>query len=125
MANKLKEIASRVVLKHDIETNWNRAETFVPKQGEIIIYDIDDNHAYERFKIGDGVTTAINLPFYLENQLNSKINTSGGAFSGKVSTTAYSNSNGGLTTPQFRNIAIASSTSQVTGAIVGDIIFIS
>ena len=59
------------------------------------------------------------------HKLNSKINTSGGAFTGKVSTTAYSNSNGGLTTPQFRNIAIASSTSQVTGAIVGDIIFIS
>lgn len=38
--------------------------------------------------------------------------------------TGYSGSNGGLTTPQFRNIAIASDTN-VTGMKVGDIIFIS
>lgn len=69
MANKIKEIASKVILKHDIESNWNRAKTFIPNKGEIIIYDIDDNHNYERFKLGDGKTTAINLPFYLENEL--------------------------------------------------------
>ena len=46
MANKLKEIASRVVLKHDIEANWNRAETFVPKQGEIITGCNIENAAY-------------------------------------------------------------------------------
>lgn len=69
MANKIKEIASRIILKHDVEVNWNKAETFIPKQGEIIIYDIDSSHPYERFKLGDGTTTAINLPFYLENEL--------------------------------------------------------
>jgi hypothetical protein len=74
MANKVKEIASRLVLKHDIEANWNRAETFIPKQGEIIIYDIDTTYSYERFKLGDGKTTAINLPFYLENELNDILN---------------------------------------------------
>jgi hypothetical protein len=31
MANKVKELASRITLKHDIEANWNRATTFVPK----------------------------------------------------------------------------------------------
>ena len=66
----------------------------------------------------DRGTTAINTA-------NNKMNTSGGTFTGKVSTTAYSDANGGLTTPQFRNIAIASSASQVSGARVGDIIFIS
>ncbi len=71
MANKVKEIASRLILKHDIEANWNRAETFVPKHGEIIVYDIDNVHDYERFKLGDGVTTAIELPFYLEHEINS------------------------------------------------------
>lgn len=70
MANNVKEIASRIVLKHDIEANWNRAETFVPKKGEIIIYDIDDTYTCERFKIGDGKTAAINLPFYLEYEIN-------------------------------------------------------
>jgi hypothetical protein len=69
MANIQKEIASRLILKHDIESNWNRATTFIPKQGEIIVYDIDDNYSYERFKVGDGKTTAIALPFYLENEL--------------------------------------------------------
>ena len=64
MANKVKEIPGRLILKHDIESNWNRAETFIPKQGEIIIYDIDDNHSYERFKIGDGASYVNALPFY-------------------------------------------------------------
>ena len=74
MANIIKEIASRVILKHDIESNWNRVESFIPNKGEIIIYDIDDNHTYERFKLGDGKTTAINLPFYLENELIDVLN---------------------------------------------------
>ena len=59
----MKEIKSRIILKHDIEENWNKAESFIPKQGEIIIYDTDDNFTYSRMKIGDGVTNVINLPF--------------------------------------------------------------
>lgn len=74
MANIQKEIAGRLILKHDIESNWNRATTFIPKQGEIIVYDIDDNYSYERFKLGDGKTTAIALPFYLENELEIILN---------------------------------------------------
>jgi hypothetical protein len=63
-----------LILKHDIESNWNRAKTFVPKQGEIIIYDIDENYSYERFKIGDGVTLVGNLSFYLEDEIISILN---------------------------------------------------
>lgn len=69
MANKIKEIPGRLILKHDIESNWNRATTFIPKQGEIIIYDIDTNYSCERFKIGDGVTTVGELSFYLEHEI--------------------------------------------------------
>lgn len=69
MGNKIKEIPSRLILKHDIESNWKRAETFIPKQGEIIIYDIDTDNNYERFKIGDGKTIVNELPFYLEEEL--------------------------------------------------------
>ena len=65
-----KIIQSRLVNKHDVESNWNRAKTFVPKAGEIIVYDIDDTHSYERFKLGDGETVVGELPFYLENELN-------------------------------------------------------
>ena len=58
-----KNIKSRIVHKHDIESNWLLATNFTPKQGELIVYDIDENHTYERFKIGDGVQNVNNLPF--------------------------------------------------------------
>ena len=50
-----KNIPSRIVNKHDIEANWIKAVNFIPERGEIIVYDIDDNYTYERFKIGDGI----------------------------------------------------------------------
>jgi len=58
-----KNIASRIVHKHDTEANWLKATTFVPKQGELIVYDRDASHSYERFKIGDGTTSVNSLPF--------------------------------------------------------------
>lgn len=54
----------RVINKHDIEANWIKATGFIPKQGELIVYDIDDNYSYERIKIGDGVHNVNDLPFY-------------------------------------------------------------
>ena len=56
-------IKGRMLQKHDIEANWLKATNFIPMQGEIIVYDIDSNYAYERFKIGDGIKTVNNLPF--------------------------------------------------------------
>lgn len=61
MANK--NINTRIIHKHDTETNWNKATNFIPMKGEIIVYDIDDTYNYERFKIGDGSTNVISLPF--------------------------------------------------------------
>ena len=58
-----KTIKTRLVNKHDTEANWNKAVNFKPKQGELIVYDIDDTHSHERFKIGDGINTVGNLPF--------------------------------------------------------------
>lgn len=58
-----KNINSRIINKHDTEANWNKATNFIPKQGELIIYDIDDNYNYERFKIGNGKTIVSSLPF--------------------------------------------------------------
>lgn len=51
---------------HAKESEWKTEElnSYIPKQGEIVIYDIDDVYAYERFKIGDGVQNVIDLPFY-------------------------------------------------------------
>lgn len=65
-----KNIKSRIVHKHDTELNWSKATNFIPKQGEIIIYDIDSNHSYERFKIGDGITKVNNLPFADANKVD-------------------------------------------------------
>jgi hypothetical protein len=58
-----KIIKGRLVQKHDVQAHWELAINFVPKQGEIIIYDIDENYNYERFKIGDGIHTINDLPF--------------------------------------------------------------
>lgn len=53
----------RIVNKHDTEVNWLKATGFTPKQGELIVYDIDENYDYERIKIGDGVQNVNALPF--------------------------------------------------------------
>ena len=58
-----KTFKSRIVHKHDTETNWNKATNFIPKEGEIIVYDKDSTYSYERFKIGDGSTKVNALPF--------------------------------------------------------------
>lgn len=58
-----KNLKARIVHKHDIEANWLLATGFTPKQGEIIVYDIDNNYSYERIKIGDGLKNVNALPF--------------------------------------------------------------
>ena len=63
MADKTKTVKSRIIHKHDTAANWLKGASFVPKQGEIIVYDIDADHDYERFKIGDGKTAVNSLPF--------------------------------------------------------------
>ena len=62
MANE-KVFQSRIQLKHDIEENWLKAINFVPKEGEIVIYDSDSNNPTPRFKIGNGVAVIGSLPF--------------------------------------------------------------
>ena len=56
-------VKAHVVNKHDIEANWNKAVNFIPKAGEIIVYEVDDNHDGPRFKVGNGKDTITNLPF--------------------------------------------------------------
>ena len=47
----------------DTEENWNRAITFVPKAGELVVYLPDDNHENPRLKLGDGHTPVKALAF--------------------------------------------------------------
>lgn len=64
----------RIINTHDTEANWNLCTTFIPKAGEILVYDVDESHDYERFKIGDGIKTIVDLPFTIDNTLESIFN---------------------------------------------------
>lgn len=72
-----KTLKTRIVHKHDTQENWIKAENFIPKQGEIIVYDRDDTYTYERFKIGDGETNVNDLPFVASPEIMPKISLSG------------------------------------------------
>ena len=49
---------------HGTEAEWTNND-YIPKQGEIIIYDKDGNYDYERIKIGNGEFTADELDFFV------------------------------------------------------------
>ena len=82
MANT--QIKTRIIHKHDTAANWELAVNFIPKQGEIIIYDKDSTYNYERFKIGDGATLVSALPF-ANDALKAEIQT---LLNGKASTSS-------------------------------------
>ena len=72
-----KRFNTRVINKHETEANWQKS-SLIPLQAEIIVYDIDENYNYERFKIGDGVQNVNALPFVcdaLRSELVEQINT--------------------------------------------------
>jgi len=54
---------ARIIHKHDTQANWEKAVNFIPLDGELIAYDVDDAHPTPRIKIGDGVTNVNSLPF--------------------------------------------------------------
>ena len=57
-------INCRLISRHDTEKNWlTKNPSFIPYQGEIIVFDTDNSYSYERFKIGDGVKNVFELPF--------------------------------------------------------------
>ena len=64
-----KILNSRIILKHDTEENWSKA-SFIPRAGEIVIYDIDQTHSIERMKIGDGTRNINSLPFADANKVD-------------------------------------------------------
>lgn len=59
----VKTLDVRLIHTHGTEAEWATKTSFVPEKGELIVYDADEIHTYARYKIGDGVTTLINLPF--------------------------------------------------------------
>lgn len=65
-----KNMNTRIQHKHDTEANWNKAVNFIPKIGEIIVYDIDENNICPRIKIGNGINTVNTLKFIDETKAN-------------------------------------------------------
>ena len=61
-----KTIQTRVQNKHDIEANWLLATNFIPLAGEIIIYDVDNDHPKIRAKVGNGINLLSELPWALD-----------------------------------------------------------
>lgn len=56
-------INSRIQLKNDTQANWDKATDFIPKKGEVVIYNADEKHTKPRSKVGDGFTPLNKLPF--------------------------------------------------------------
>lgn len=61
-----KTIQTRVQNKHDTEANWKLATNFIPLVGELIIYDVDDNHPKIRAKVGNGTDLLSALPWAID-----------------------------------------------------------
>ena len=75
MANA--NVKTRIKHKHDTAANWALATNFIPLPGELIIYDADSTNTVPRFKVGDGTTTVVNLPFSDANLADSGHNHDG------------------------------------------------
>ena len=109
----------RIINKHDTEENWLKATGFIPKQGELIVYDKDSTHGYERFKIGDGSTVVSSLPFADANKVDK---VAGKGLSTNDYTTAEKNKLAGIAEGANKTVVddvlSASSTNPVQNKVV-------
>ena len=64
-----KTLNTRFQLKIDTEDNWS-VSNFIPRNGEVILYAVDNEHTSPRIKIGDGMHVAKNLPFIDAGTIN-------------------------------------------------------
>ena len=64
-----KRLNTRIIHKHEVEANW-KLSNLIPMKGELVVYDVDENYSYERFKIGDGVRNVSSLPFADANKVD-------------------------------------------------------
>ena len=78
-----KTLNTRIQQKHDSQTNWDKATNFIPKDGEIIIYDADEKNSIARIKIGDGENFINSLPF-ITVQIDPSLTVEGAAADAKT-----------------------------------------
>ena len=55
-------INTRIQLKHDTTENWNNARGFIPKPGEVIVYDDYEVKTYTVEEYGETVTKTAYIP---------------------------------------------------------------
>ena len=57
----------------DSSEEWSQKTTYIPKNGEIIIYNdrnVIDGVSYPGIKIGDGLAYVVDLPFFGDDETN-------------------------------------------------------
>ena len=64
---------ARVSQLHKTEAEWNKLTSFIPMQGEVIIFDTDERHKYARLKVGDGSTKLADLPFFIDSAIDDHV----------------------------------------------------
>lgn len=62
MGQITKQIKGKIIFKHETEADW-KLSSYVPDEGEQVIYDPDAFHPSPRIKIGDGKKVVDALPF--------------------------------------------------------------
>lgn len=65
---------ARISLLHKTEAEWEKLATFVPEDGELVLYDPDENYSYIRIKAGDGITKLSDLDFFIESAAEAVFN---------------------------------------------------
>lgn len=64
-----KQINARIITKHDVASNWAKAINFIPREGEIIVYEPDESNTVARLKVGNGITKINELPFITDSYI--------------------------------------------------------
>jgi hypothetical protein len=62
---------ARVSHLHRKEADWLKLTNWVPEAGELVIYDPDEEYNYARVKVGDGISTLTDLPFFIQETIES------------------------------------------------------
>ena len=55
-------INARIQLKHDTTANWNNTANFIPKAGEVIIYDDYEVKTYTVKEYGQTIEKTVSIP---------------------------------------------------------------
>lgn len=70
MEGQIKKFKAKVIHKCETEADWELS-SYIPDEGEIVTYKIDENFSYERVKLGDGINKVKDLPFVNDSQQKS------------------------------------------------------